>query len=183
MQIEEPIPLEPQPEAGSRFIHLTGDVGEETISPVIEKLFRMAEESPVLPINLVISTYGGVVHDALALFDAMKFCPAPIRTIGLGKIMSAGCLILAAGTAGERRIGKNCTLMYHGPQSGMYGDMFDVETRLAEFRRLQHLYDQLVSEATGRPIERVRELYLPERKEHYMTAEAAVKFGFADRLF
>ena len=66
-----------------------------------------------LPIDFIVSTEGGSVTDMFAVYDCMRdvrkgLCE--INTFGVGKVMSAGILLLAGGTKGKRRIGRHCRL-------------------------------------------------------------------------
>ena len=83
--------------ANERVILMTGEIDESPVGHVITHLFNLSRKNPKAPIYLVINTYGGSVDDMFALYDAMLFVKAPIRTVGLGKIMSAGLFLLAAG--------------------------------------------------------------------------------------
>ena len=67
-----------------------------------------------------------------SLYDVMRQIrqTMPIHTIGLGKVMSAGTLLLASGTKGERRIGRFCRVMIHGVISGQHGHLADIENEL-----------------------------------------------------
>ena len=69
-----------------------------------------------------------------SVYDMMRMIrdEIPICTFGRGKVMSAGVLLLAAGSKGERRIGKNCRVMIHGVISGQDGHIADVENEFSE---------------------------------------------------
>lgn len=166
----------------SRNVYLVGDVEEALIKSVVKRIINLAEVDADKPIRLIINTYGGVVDDALALYDVMKFSPAPIHTLGLGKIMSAGCLILAAGEHGERRMGRNARFMYHAGYETHEGDIFSHEIALAELKRTERQYDALFAKECGKTIKQVEALYLPQRKNNYMDAAATKKFGVVDKL-
>src|SRR4051812_38599097 len=86
----------PSLQSNDRIVYLSGEVNEHTIANVIVQLLSMANQSNK-PIHLVVSTYGGSVDEMFSLYDAIKFLPCPVHTIGLGKIMSAGVLLLASG--------------------------------------------------------------------------------------
>jgi len=169
-------------ESESRTLFLIGDVEEKTVKSVITGLFRLAEVDLLKPIYLVVNTYGGEVDEAFALYDAMQFCPAPVRTIGLGKVMSAGCLILAAGQKGHRMLGEYSRLMYHAGWDNVGGDIVQQETKLHEFKRTERLYDSLLATETGHTLEEVEALYKPHRLDRYMDASEALAFGFVDKL-
>lgn len=166
----------------SRTIYMVGTVTEPLTRAVVKGLLNAAERDSTALITLVISTSGGDVDCALAIHDVMRFCTAPIRTVGIGRVMSAGCLLLATGAKGERYLGRNARLMYHYGWEQHSGDPFDHQTELTEFKRQNTQYDQLVAIACGKTLKQVEGLYLPERKNNYLTAAKAKAFGFADKL-
>lgn len=167
----------------SRYVYLVGDVTEQRIRGVVQQIFFLAEKDLSKPITLVVNTMGGLLYDIFALYDAVKIItPCTVRTLGLGKIMSAGCLALACGTKGERRMGKNAKLMYHAGHDLLHGDVLSIQSDLEEFKRVQDQYDSLVAIETGKTLEAVRSLYLPKRLDTYLSSEEALQFGFVDQL-
>lgn len=172
----------PHDDSESRIVFMTGDVNETLVKSVMEKLFELAESNATKPIHLIVNTYGGSVDETFALYDAMRIIPAPVHTVGLGKIMSAGCLILAAGVKGERKMGRNSRLMYHAGFEVAHGDIFAVENHLVEFKRTERLYDELTAKECNRTVEEVEALYKPARLDKYMDAAAALAFGFVDKI-
>jgi ATP-dependent Clp protease protease subunit len=165
-----------------RTIFLIGDVTEALIRQVVISLFWHAEADALKPINLVVNTYGGSIDETFAVYDAMKMSPAPIRTIGLGKIMSAGCLILSAGQKGHRMMGRNARLMYHAGYELNGGDVVAQQNNLKEFTRTERQYDALVAKETGKTLKQVQKLYQQRRVDRYMTAQECLRFGFVDKL-
>ena len=99
-----------------RTIGLIGDVDEEKGGDLMMGLLLLTElsgkEAPYDPITMYISTYGGSADEMFGIYDIMtkakKQCE--IHTIGVGKVMSAGTLVLASGTKGKRRIGSSISL-------------------------------------------------------------------------
>ena len=67
------------------------------------------------PIQFIISTPGGRASDMFSIYDVMRMVrkDCDIETFGLGQVMSAGTLLLASGTKGKRKIGRNCRVMVH----------------------------------------------------------------------
>ena len=89
----------------SRSIMLQGNLEEENAADIITALIVLSgQENPetgeVDPIKFYISTYGGAADEMFAIYDVMNYVKlkgVTIETIGLGKVMSAGTLLLAAG--------------------------------------------------------------------------------------
>ena len=94
------------------------------------------------PFRFMVATNGGSAPDMFAIYDSMREIreECEIHTIGQGKVMSAGVLLLAAGTKGERRIGKHCRVMIHGVVSGQQGYIQDVENEFEEAKITQKMY-------------------------------------------
>ena len=91
------------------------------------------------PVNMYVSTHGGVASDMFSILDVMdmvKKNTCDIHTYGVGKVMSAGVPILAAGTKGKRRIGKNCRIMLHNVLAGAGGTIFNMENELEEIYKM-----------------------------------------------
>jgi len=176
---------------GVRTIGLCGDVEEEKVGEVIGMLLGMRQSGLFLPgnspsedpVEFLISTSGGSAHEMFALYDVMRLMrnDMPIHTIGIGKVMSAGVVLLAAGTKGQRKITKNCRVMLHSVIGGNMGSLHSLENEMDEIRCTQERYiDALVQETdmTKRFLKK-----LIERKVNvYLTAQEAVEYGIADEV-
>ena len=93
--------------------------------------------------------------------------------------MSAGVLLLAAGTKGERRIGKHCRVMIHGVVAGQHGHIADIENEFSETKNTQAMYIKALAEETDMTQKYIKKLM--ERKTNvYLDAEEAVSLGIAD---
>ena len=100
-------------------------------------------------------------------------------TYGIGKVMSAGVLMLAAGTKGERRIGKYCRVMIHGVVAGQHGHIADVENEFEETKHTQKMYIKALAEETNMT-ERYLKNLVSKKTNVYIDAEEAVNLGIAD---
>ena len=135
------------------------------------------------PIEFIISTWGGSAADMFSIYDIMRTVrvDCDINTFGLGKVMSAGVLLLAAGTKGKRKIGKNCRVMLHGVTSGQHGNISDLENEMAEAKWTQERLVVCLSEETNMTKKQVKKI-LEKRMNVYFTAEEAVELGMADEI-
>lgn len=179
---------ESKPEIDMRVIGLLSTVNEENVAELFSGLLYLNEmnaqeedEEKRKDINFYVSTYGGSADDMFALYDLMKQVQetSDIVTIGMGKVMSAGVPILAAGTKGKRKIGKNCRVMIHSVAAGNHGELGQMINELEEIKNIQEMYIRcLVSESN------LTEYQLRTMLERgvnvYLTAEEAVKYGIAD---
>lgn len=190
---------EPRPEL--RITGIYGDINEERCSEAVYGLQALHltgaekalsdpedEESEVIttyqPIDFIISTHGGLAADMFSVYDTMRELRemTPIHTKGIGKVMSAGVLLLAAGTKGKRKIGRFCRVMIHGVMAGQHGYLADVENEFKETRAIQRMYVKALSEETNMSETYVRKL-MNKKANVYLDAEEAVKLGIADIIF
>ena len=164
-----------------RVVFLSGDVNEHTISQVITQMIALANQNSRSPIHLVVSTYGGIVDEMFSLYDTIKFLPCPVYTIALGKVMSAGVLLLASGTKGKRMIGKNARLMMHPVSGGAIGNVMQVLNDSKEMQR-QHaaMIEALIKETnmTKAQIEKI----MNAGHDYYVTPAEAIKLGIVDKV-
>lgn len=187
-----------QSEPDIRTIGLYGEVEEKKVAEIIAGLIQLAataeveepinSENPdegtqitVEPIEFIISTPGGSADDMLSLYDMMRVVreQCEIHTIGIGKVMSAGVLILAAGTKGKRRLGRNCRVMIHSVIGGNAGSFHNLENEMEEIRHTQDCYLKALADETGTSYKDLKKM-IDRKVNVYLSAEEAVKLGIAD---
>ncbi len=164
----------------SRIVVLYGGVSEHSIAATIVQLLYLANQNHK-PIHLVVSTYGGSVDEMFSLYDTIKFLPCPVHTIALGKVMSAGVLLLASGVKGKRMIGSSARLMMHPVSGGFYGNVFESVNETNEHKRLHHLMTTALQRETKMSVEQIESI-MKSGHDYYLTAEDAIKFGIVDKI-
>lgn len=180
-----------------RLIGLFGEVEETKVSILVASLIDLADtttevlkdpddpnsemEEVLNPIDFIISTHGGNADDMFALYDIMRIVreKCDIITFGLGKVMSAGVLLLAAGTKGKRKIGKNCRVMIHSVIAGNAGSFHNLENEMEEIRHTQDSYLRALADETNMTYTQLRKM-IDKKVNVYLSAEEAVKMGIAD---
>jgi ATP-dependent Clp protease protease subunit len=170
-----------------RTMALFGDVDEEKSLDMIIGMLTLTEfstkESPYDPITFYISTYGGSADEMFSIYDMMTLTKknCEIHTIGLGKVMSAGTLILAAGTKGKRKIGKHCRVMIHAVAAGSAGELHNIENEMKSIKHIQELYINALARETHMTKRTIQKL-LDRRVNVYLSAEEAIEYGIADEI-
>jgi len=185
----DPAQLKAPPEPDLRIVGLFSDVQEEKVAEIVHGLLHLDEMNKMSDpenqeaIKFYISTYGGSADDMFALYDIMRQVreTSEIHTVGLGKVMSAGVLLLASGTKGKRQIGKNCRVMIHSVMGGNHGSLYNMMNELEAIEQLQDMYcDCLLAETK---MSRAKLKKMIERKVNvYLSAEEAVELGIADEI-
>lgn len=163
-----------------RIVMLHGDVTEYSISQVMGHIIHLASQS-TKPIKLIVSSYGGSVHEMFGLIDLIRTLECPIHTVALGKIMSAGTVITAAGAKGNRMIGSSTRVMLHSISGGVMGTMFQMENELKESRAMQETITKMLLRDTSLTKKQLDDI-MKQGHDHYYTAHEAVKLGIADKV-
>jgi ATP-dependent Clp protease protease subunit len=132
---------------------------------------------------MYISTYGGSADEMFGIYDIMSKVKAQceIHTIGVGKVMSAGTLILAAGTKGKRKIGKHCRVMIHSVNAGQHGDLHNIENEVKAVKQMQDLYINAMCNETHMTKRQIQKL-IDRKINVYLSAEEAIEYGIADEI-
>ena len=195
--IQPPVSDEPE----LRTMSLYGNINERKGSEVVASLLylqstaiRSILKNPSDPeckptlisrdIKMFISTHGGTASDMFSIIDVMeavKEKTCDIETIGIGKVMSAGVPILAAGTKGKRKIGKNCRIMLHNVMAGFGGTIFNMENELEEIKWVQDRYIEVLAHHSKMSKRKIKKM-LKSQRDIYISAEQAVKLGIADKI-
>ncbi len=175
-------------EPDMRIIGMFCDVAEEKVAEVIHAMLYLNELNKLekkpedkRPIDFYLSTYGGSADDMFALYDIMRTIrqDTEIHTLGLGKVMSAGVLLLAAGTKGKRRIAKNCRVMIHSVAAGNHGNLQDLTNELEAISDLQEMYTGCLAAESNMTESDIKDM-LNRNVNVYLSAVEAVKLGIAD---
>lgn len=184
-------------------IYITGIVGEDMWQTVVDKINdiksadnEIVEQNEVSlkgagiefkivkpDINIYLCTYGGSVYDMLAIYDEIKRLTQEyvVNIYCVGKIMSAGTIIMLSVDLEHRFAYPNTTFMYHTLSSGYDGKMKDMEEDVIESKRLHNVMWNIYKENTGIPIEKLKEIYKC-KKDWYITAEKAKKYCIISKI-
>lgn len=132
------------------------------------------------PILVYIDSYGGVVDGGMLMLDILNSIPNPVVTVCVGKAMSCGAALLSAGDI--RFIAPNARCMVHETTSAAVGHIKDGETTFQENKRLNDHFMELLSRNCGFESYKELEKVLASKRDIYMSAHQAVKFGIADHV-
>jgi ATP-dependent Clp protease protease subunit len=158
---------------------LTGDIEEENIEKCIKWITYENLGKSDKMLTLYINSQGGDLYQAFALIDIMQTSKYHIRTIGLGSFMSAAFLIFAAGSPGQRYIGKNTGIMCHQFSDSQEGKYHDIKAQAKENELCNSRMVEILKAATNLPTAKIKAKLLPA-SDVYLTAHELVEYGVAD---
>lgn len=150
-----------------------------------DDLMDMVVFRPVIktsPIEFMVSTEGGSIHEMFSIFDVMRAVEkdTDIVTIGMGKVCSAGILLLAAGTKGKRYVGKNCRLMIHEMSTVQAGNVNELTDQMKDLVDVQSMYHQALIDETNITKKLLDKML--KKGDYWFGAEKAVELGIADKI-
>ncbi len=160
-----------------RIIMLTGEIDERKSQKFITHLMFLSSIDPAAPITIYLSTYGGDIYEMNAMHDAMRLLKCPIHTVAIGKVMSAGVLILAAGD--RRSITENTAIMMHQVSLEAYGTVTDLASEVKYTKTMQDTMYKLYAKYTGKSI---KQLEIDLKSDKYLTAQEALDYGIVDDI-
>jgi ATP-dependent Clp protease, protease subunit len=146
--------------------------------------FMEAEQNEgVDMIVVMISSYGGSAHNMLAMRDLIKSSEKKVATVGYGKAMSAGSLLLAAGTKGFRFSTPNTQIMVHEVQTGVTGNLTEVKEAVVITQQLDDNVFKLLAEDTGKPVKFWKDkLKKIPGGDLYVSSDEAKRLGLIDQV-
>ena len=161
---------------------ITGVVDDMTMDAAIRWIvYENLETTKDKVLTLYINSMGGSLTDAFALIDVMRTSKHPIRTIGIGNVMSAAFMIFAAGTKGQRYIAKNTSILCHQFSEDVEGKFHDIKAMMRESENINSRMVDLLNECTGLSPRVIKTRLLPP-SDVWLSVEEVVKLGVADHI-
>lgn len=168
--------------AKHRVLFVSEDVGDTMAAELSAMLLYFDNESHEDPIEMYLHTNGGDTTGLANIYDVMQMIRAPIKTICIGKCYSAGAVLLAAGTKGQRYAFKNSSIMIHGIQFTFPLLGHDLTNSQDYFNFINSTNDnimKMLSHHTGHPLEKIKD---DCKEDVWMTPEQALQYGIIDHI-
>ena len=162
-----------------RVVFLVGPVNDQTANLVVAQLLFLESENPDKDISFYINSPGGSVSAGMAIYDTMNFIKPDVSTLCMGMAASMGAFLLSSGTKGKRFSLPNSRVMIHQPLGGAQGQATDIEIHAREILRLRKDLNQILSENTGQPLEKIER---DTERDYFMAAHEAREYGLVDRV-
>lgn len=167
--------------AKSRVIFFNDIVSKKSAADLVAMLLYYDNQSHDT-IFLYINSPGGDAAGLSCIYDFMQMIKSPIKTICLGKAYSAGAVLLAAGSKGERYAFKNAQIMVHGIQClfPLLGE--DISNSNNYYSFLKENDDKvmkIMAKHTGHPLSKIKK---DCEQDLWFTADEALKYGIIDAI-
>lgn len=162
-----------------RIIVLSDEVNDVTASLVVAQMLFLEAEDPDKDIQLYINSPGGSVTAGFAIYDTMQYVKPDVSTICVGMAASMGAFLLAAGAKGKRFALPNSEIMIHQPLGGARGQATDIKIHAEWILKIKSRLNQILSERTGKPLEKVEQ---DTERDFFMSSEEAKAYGIVDEV-
>ncbi|MDP2342411.1 MAG: ATP-dependent Clp protease proteolytic subunit [Deltaproteobacteria bacterium] len=162
-----------------RIIFVGTRINDQVANLIVAQMLYLESEDSEKDIIMYLNSPGGVVTAGLAIFDAMRYVRCDVQTVCVGQCASMGAVLLAAGTKGKRQILPNSRVMIHQPHGGAGGTSRDIEIQAREIMKLRTHLNEILAEATGKPLAQIER---DTDRDRYLSAEEALAYGLVDRV-
>ncbi len=162
-----------------RIIFLGEEINSVSANLVVAQLLHLESQDAEKDISLYINSPGGEVYSGLAILDTMKFIKPQVSTICVGMAASMAAVLLSAGAKGKRFCLPHSKVMIHQPSGGAQGQQTEIEIVAEEIKKTRRELNQILSDASGQPIEKVQ---ADTERDNYLTAAEALDYGLIDRI-
>ena len=129
------------------------------------------------PVHLQIDSAGGTLPAALAVMDVIDVLGVPVRASCVGQAMGPAVGVLAV--CAHRLMSAHARLRLVEPSVEVRGNARQLEQLASAHIDLWAAFCGRLSEATGQPVERVRD---EADRGRFFTAPEAIEFGLADEV-
>lgn len=162
-----------------RIIFLGEEINPVSANLVVAQLLHLESQDAEKDISLYINSPGGEVYSGLAILDTMNFIKPQVSTICVGMAASMAAVLLSAGAEGKRFCLPHSKVMIHQPSGGAQGQQTEIEIVAEEIKKTRRELNQILSDASGQPIEKVQ---ADTERDNYLTAAEALDYGLIDRI-
>ena len=162
-----------------RIIMIGEEITDHLANSVVAQLLFLAADAPDKEITIFINSPGGLTSAGFAIYDTMQYIKPDVRTVCTGMAASFGAMLLLAGTKGKRCALPNSEIMLHQPLGGARGQATEIEISARRILKLKDHINQIISERTGQPIEKVAK---DTDRDYFLSANEAKDYGIIDEI-
>ncbi|CAG7630456.1 ATP-dependent Clp endopeptidase proteolytic subunit ClpP [Paenibacillus allorhizosphaerae] len=162
-----------------RIIFLGAPIDDHVANSIIAQMLFLTADDPEKDIHLYINSPGGSTTAGFAIYDTMQYIKPDVSTICTGFAASFAAMLLMSGAKGKRFALPNSEIMIHQPHGGAQGQASDIEISAKRIIRTRERLNQIASERTGQPLEKIdRDM----DRDYFMSADEAKEYGILDKV-
>lgn len=164
---------------GTGTFELYGYIGvEATASDFLKKLRQL--EANETEATLHIHSVGGDVFEGIAMYNHLTRARLNVTVIIDGLAASMATVVMCGGA--KIKMVSNAMLMVHGPQGGTFDTVEKLEDVADMIRKLRANMAEVYAKRTGQTEQWVMDNWLADGKDHWFTAEEALRANLIDEI-
>jgi len=163
----------------TRTVLISEAISDAVARRVYQSLLLLESEDAQSPITVIVNSPGGEADSGFGLLDMLRFVKCPIKTLVAGLCASAAVLVGLAPDKENRFSLPNSRFLLHQPMTQSFGQASDLEIAATEIMRLRERYNQIVSDATGRPLDQIT---ADSERDFWMSAPQALEYGLVGKI-
>ena len=160
------------------IIFLNDEINDTTLTDLIIRMRSLLQnrKDKEAPVNLMINSPGGDVHEMLGIIDYIESLNVKVNTICRGRAFSAAAIILACGT-GSRMMSRRSTVMFHQSSSFLGGKMSDISAYLDNVKNIEKSIYDILADKTNKDQSWWKDNM---KSDLYLTAEQLKEYNVID---
>jgi ATP-dependent Clp protease protease subunit len=158
---------------------IVNSFNEESARQFRKQVMIRNMQDPNMPIVVYIDSYGGYLDSLNSMLETIGQVTNPIITVCIGKAMSCGAVLLAAGD--HRFCGKFSRVMIHQSTGGDYGPVEGLQKNVDECKRVNDTFMSFLAKRCSKSLNELKQIIKDnESRDFYLDAEQSKKFGIVD---
>jgi ATP-dependent Clp protease protease subunit len=158
---------------------------EDSARDFFDAFSSFLSDDRVSSIVVYIDSFGGQVDSLAAMSEVITSSRKPVITVAVGKAFSAGAVLLALGSPGNRWVAPNSRIMVHRLQVGagvVDRDVDDVTQIAGEIIRMNDVWLHKLVDRSKMKWTEFNKRINDQGGQWYLDAKNAVTYGFADNI-
>lgn len=169
------------PDKASCTILLYGEIGDYAEIRADDVLSQIMEaEATYERIDIRINSIGGQVGTGIAIFNALIASKADI-TIYIDCLAASTASIIAS-CGRTVKMSRYARILIHKPTGGIWGNADEIKNYQEQLTKIEDTICDIYARRTKMTVDEIRSNYM-DGKDHWLSAEEAVRLGFADEVY
>jgi len=163
-----------------KTIVVHGELTQEFCEKICKRLLFLAAKKPK-EVSIILNSVGGNIFDGLLLYETIRgLTQKDIKVIieARGLAASMAVILLQSGT--ERRASKYTRFLLHEASANAAGEASKLKDESEELDKLNSMLDQIIVARSRISLAKMRKK--TKRREWWLSAEEALKFGIIDQI-
>lgn len=158
---------------------IVNSFNEESARQFRKQVMMRNSQDPNMPIVVYIDSYGGYLDSLNSMLETIGQVSNPIITVCIGKAMSCGAVLLAAGD--HRFCGKFSRVMIHQSTGGDIGPVEGLQKNVDECKRVNDMFMSFLAKRCSKSLSELKQIIKDnESRDFYLDADQSKKFGVVD---